>query len=187
MTVKAEIFGKNLEITERINDYISKKVVKLDRYINDIDEIRVDLTHIKTSRNSSDRNVAQFTLRGRGYILRAEERADDLFSAIDAAMDKLHRQIERFKGKRQRGRGDGTPASEVTPIPADPLEMEEAPAIVRRKKFTLIPMDEQEAIEQMKLLGHENFFIFYNIESNAINILYQRRDGTYGLIEPQIG
>ncbi len=187
MTIKAEIYSKNLEITERIDDYISKKVSKLDRYISDIDEIRVDLTHIKTSRNSSDRNVAQFTLRGRGYILRAEERADDLFSAIDAAVEKLHRQIERFKGKRQRGRGDGTPASEVTPLPVDVMENEEIPAIVRRKKFTLSPMDEQEALEQMKLLGHESFFIFYNIATNKINILYQRRDGTYGLIEPQVG
>jgi putative sigma-54 modulation protein len=187
MMVKAEIYGKNLEITERLNEYISKKVVKLDRYISDIDEVRVDLNHIKTSRNTSDRNVAQFTLRGRGYILRAEERADDLFTAIDASIDKLHRQIERYKGKRQRGRGDGTPASAVTPLPSEIEEIEEAPSIVRRKKFSLIPMDEQEAIEQMKLLGHENFFVFYNIETNNMNILYQRRDGTYGLIEPQIG
>ena len=130
---------------------------------------------------------------GKGFILRTEERADDIFTAVDAALDKMQRQIERLKGKRSQRRGDGTPASEVPAVvsaePVETLEMEEeeAPVIARRKAFTLAPMNELEAVEQMKLLGHDNFFVFYNAETSQINVLYRRRDGTYGLIEPKIG
>jgi putative sigma-54 modulation protein len=184
--MKTEIFGKNLEVTDRITDYVEKKVAKLDRFLNDIDEVRVDLAFNKSARSASDRQVAQITLRGKGYTLRTEEGADDIFAAFDAATEKLHHQIERYKGKRHHGRGDGTPASQIFPEPALE-EMEELPIIARRKQFTLIPMDEMEAIEQMALLGHENFFIFFNANSSEINILYRRRDGTYGLIEPKVG
>ncbi len=187
MDFKVEISAKNMEVTERISDYINKKVAKFDRLLPAIDEVRIDLSHLKNTRSVSDRNVAQITVRGKGYILRAEERADDIFTAMDATLEKMQRQIERYKGKRVRGRGDGTPASAV--IPAEPIEEEvsEQPIIVRRKEFTLIPMDEAEAVEQMALLGHENFFIFYNANTSHINVLYRRRDGTYGLIEPKIG
>jgi putative sigma-54 modulation protein len=187
MTVQAAIFGKNIEITQHITDYVTKKIDKIDRFLTDIDEIRVDLSHIKTARNTSDRNVAQFTIRGRGFILRTEERADDLYTAIDAALEKMYRQIEKLKGRRQRGRGDGKPASEVVGSQLDIIEQEEMPIVVRRKQFTLIPMNEQEALAQMNLLGHEDFFVFYNADSSQINILYKRRDGSYGLIEPLIG
>lgn len=189
MDPKIDIFARNMEVTERIQDYIEKKVSKFGRFITGVDETRVDLAYIKSARNASDRQVAQITMRGKGFILRTEERADDLFTAIDEAVEKMQRQIERYKGKTQRGRGDGTPASEVG---AEPVgiseEAEEQPAVVaRRKSFTLVPMDEYEAIEHMRLLGHENFFVFYNANSNSINVLYVRRDGSYGLIEPKVG
>jgi len=188
MQMKIEVLGKNIEITDRINEYVTKKVKKLGRLLGDIDEIRVDLAYVKSARNAVDRQVAQITIRGRGFILRTEERSDDVFAAIDTSLDKMQRQIERFKGKRRRGRGDGTSAAEVAPEPAPlPEEEETAPVIARRKRFTLFPMDELEAIEQMTLLGHENFFIFYNANTSEINVLYKRRDGTYGLIEPTIG
>lgn len=107
-------------------------------------------------------------------------------TAIDKAADKMQRQIERFKGKRNRGRATGVPISEITSEP-EVVEPETRTAIVRRKTFTLVPMDENEAIEQMALLGHEDFFIFYNVNTNSINVLYTRRDGDFGLIEPKIG
>ncbi len=188
MPLKVDIYPKNLELTDRISQYVNKKVSKLDRFLGDIDEARVDLEFQKSMRNPADRQVAQITLRGRGYILRSEERSDDLLTAIDTAIDRIQRKIERHKGKRARGRGDGTPASEVAPAEAAPVEEpSETPVISRRKRFTVVPMDEMEALEQMKALGHENFFIFYNANTNALNVLYQRRDGTYGLIEPIIG
>ncbi len=187
MALSIELYGRNIEITERIRDYVEKKVSKLDRFLNNIEETRVDLAHVKSARSASDRQVAQITIRGRGFILRAEERADDIFAAIDAALDKMQRQIERYKGKRQRGRGDGVSAAEVVAATSEIEEEETAPVIARRKDFTLTPMDEAEAIEQMTLLGHENFFIFYNANTSAINVLYRRRDGSYGLIEPKLG
>ncbi len=186
MTVKVDIFGRNLDITERINQYITKKVSKLDRFLSDIEETRVDLAYNKSARNSADRQVAQITLRGKGYTLRTEVGADDIFAAFDSALDKMQRQIERFKGKR-RGHGNGTSISEVVAEEPVAIEPDEMPVIARRKQFTLVPMDEIEAIEQMTLLGHETFFIFYNVNSNSINVLYRRRDGTLGLIDPKIG
>ena len=188
MALKIDIYPKNMDLTERISQYIDKKISKLDRFLSDVEETRVDLVFQKSMRNPSDRQVAQITMRGRGYILRTEERADDIFAAIDMAIDKMHRKIERLKGKRTRGRGDGTSVSTATQeaIPANETE-EENPMIVRRKSFNLVPMDEMEAIEQMKALGHDTFFVFYNAGTNAINVIYTRRDGTYGLIEPTLG
>jgi putative sigma-54 modulation protein len=124
----------------------------------------------------------------RGGLLRVEERGVDINAAIDSAIDKIQRQLDRYKGKHSHGRGDGRSASEVAPLPAPVEEVgEEAQVIARHKTFDLIPMNEAEALEQMKLLGHDNFFIFFNIDTNSINVLYHRRNGTYGLIEPRIG
>ncbi len=189
MTVKIDIFTKNLELTDRLNDYVIKKVEKLEKFLDEVDECRVDLSHIKTARNANDRHVAQLTLRGKGFILRSEERSDSIFSAVDAALDKMRRQIRRYKGKRDRGRGDGQTIAEAIdmPYPDYEDEEEEDPLIVRRKRFMLAPMDEREAVEQMKLLGHENFFVFYNANTSEFNVLYRRRDGTYGIIIPEIG
>jgi hypothetical protein len=89
--------------------------------------------------------------------------------------------------RRDRGRGDGTSVSDATSEPIEVEQQTAGPVIARRKSFTLVPMDEEEALEQMVLLGHELFFIFYNVNTNSVNVLYQRRDGTYGLIEPKIG
>ena len=187
MTVKIDIFTKNLELTDRINDYVIKKVEKLEKFLDEVDECRVDLSHTKTARSADDRHVAQLTLRGKGFILRSEERSDSIFSAVDAALDKMKRQIRRYKGKRDRGRGNGQSIADVISVPEiEPFE-EEEPIIARRKTFSLIPMDEAEALEQMKLLGHENFFIFYNANTSSINVLYRRRDGSYGIIVPEIG
>ena len=186
MTLEVDIYGRNMDITEQIEEYVDKKVSKLDRYLGSIDQARVDLAYVKSARSASDRHVAQITITGKGYILRAEERSDDIFAAFDAALSKMQRRIERYKGKRHRGRGDGTSVSEMAAPPDLPTEDEEAPVIARRKQFFITPMDELEAIEQMTLLGHEDFFVFFNANSNAINVLYKRRDGTYGLIEPEI-
>lgn len=186
MTLEVQVYGRNIEVTDRIFDYAKKKVSKLDRYLNDVDEARVDIAYIKSARSAADRQVAQITVRGKGYILRAEERSDDVFTALDSALEKLQRQMERYKGKRQKGRGDGKPASQVIPDVTEEEGEEDRSLIVRRKKFVLTPMDELEALEQMKLLSHEDFFVFFNSVTNSVNVLYLRRDGLYGLIETEI-
>lgn len=186
MTVKVDIFDHNSEVDDRIKEFITKKASKLDRYLSEIEQVKVDLEHNKSARSATDRYVAQITVRGRRALLRTEERSDELRTAFDAAIDKMQRKLERYKGKHYRGRGDGRPTAEVVPIlkeaPGEP-----ASVISRHKTFDLIPMSEAEALEQMKMLGHDNFFIFFNIETGTINVLYLRRDGTYGLIVPKIG
>ena len=187
MALEVEIYGRNLEISDRLHDYVEKKVSKLDRFLKNIEEARVDLAFVKSARSANDRQIAQITIQGRGFILRVEERADDIFTAIDAASSKMQRRISRYKGKRFKGRGDGQTVSEYFEETSFSEEEDEAiPTIVRKKHFMLHPMDEQEAIEQMDLLGHEDFFVFYNSNTNGVNILYKRRDGDLGLIETEI-
>ena len=189
MANNIEILARNMRLTDNTREYVEKKAAKLDRYLQEIDEIRVELSHAKTARSATDRHVAQITVRGKGFILRTEERADDVHAAFDTALDKMQRQIERYKGKHYRGRGDGRSAAEVAEEewPVDDETGELLPLIARRKKFVLVPMTEDEAVEQMKLLGHDNFFVFFNVEQNSIQVLYRRRNGTYGLIEPVVG
>ena len=181
MTVEVSIFGRNMDVTDRLQDYVTKKVSKLDRFLNGIDEARVDLSYIKSARNAADRQVAQITVRGKGFILRSEERADDIFAALDVAIDKMQRQIERYEGKHYRGRGDGISLAEAA-IMAEAIDVEEfeedGPVIARRKRHLLVPMDEREAIEQMDLVGHQNFFVYYDINRASVSVLYKRRDGT---------
>lgn len=184
MSSKTDIYIKDMDLTEELRDYIEKKAGKLDKFLNAIDEKRVDLAFVKTAREPDNKFVAQITLRGRGFILRAEERAIDIRSAIDQVLDKIERQIERYKGKHFKNRNGSSPTSDIFEME---YEEKEPPLIARRKKFTLHPMDELEAIEQMNLLGHEDFFIFFNINTNSINVLYKRRNGTFGLIEPELG
>lgn len=188
MTVQVEINVRNMELSDRLNDYVEKKVGKLDRYLDTIEEAQVDLTYAKTARSAQDRQVAQVTVRGKGVLLRAEERTEDIFASIDLVMDKLYRQIERYKGRRWKARGDGRSAAEAAPL-EEPVETEEVlpeKDIVRRKRHLLTPMDEREAIEQMTLLSHNDFFVFLNAATNQVNVLYRRRDGSFGLIETEV-
>lgn len=189
MAPKIEIVARNMRLTDNLKDYIEKKAAKLDRHLQEIEEIHVEVSHVKSARSASDRQVAQLTVHGKGFILRTEERTDDLHAAFDTALDKMQRQVERFKGKRNRGRGDGRSAAEVVEeeMPVDEETGQLLPLIARRKKFVVLPMNEEEALEQMRLLEHDNFFIFFNPELNAIQVLYRRRNGTYGLIEPVVG
>jgi putative sigma-54 modulation protein len=189
MANKIEILARNMRLTDNTREYVEKKAAKLERYLQEIDEIRVELSHVKTARSALDRQVAQITVRGKGFILRTEERADEVHAAFDTALDKMQRQTERYKGKHYRGRGDGRSAAEVVEGEEWPVDEtgELLPLIARRKKFELVPMTEDEAVEQMKLLGHDNFFVFFNAEQNSIQVLYRRRNGTYGLIEPVVG
>lgn len=188
MTQKIETIARNMRLTDNTRDYVEKKAAKLDRYLQEIDEIRIELSHIRSARSAQDRQVAQITVHGKGFILRSEERADDIHAAFDTALDKMQRQVDRYKGKHYHGRGDGRSAAEVVEeeMPVDETG-ELLPLIGRRKKFVVLPMTEDEAVEQMRLLGHDNFFIFFNAEQNSIQVLYRRRNGTYGLIEPVIG
>src|SRR5512140_2925536 len=187
MATKVDVQARNIRLTDQIKSHVEQRAAKLDHYLSQIEEADVELTHHKSARNASDRNVAQITVRGKGLILRTEERADEVLTAFDTALDKLHRQIDRYKGKHNRGRGNGQSVGEVVEESAVEITDELPPMIAKRKQFRILPMNELEAVEQMNLLGHDNFFIFYNADTSRINVLYRRRDGSYGLIEPEIG
>ena len=191
MANKVETTARNMRLTDNTREYVEKKAAKLERHLPGIDEIRIELSHAKTARSATDRQVAQITVRGKGFILRTEERSDDLHGAFDAALDKISRQIERYKGKHYHGRGDGRSAAEALEIEEEEMPMDDTgellPLIARRKKFMVLPMTEDEAVEQMRLLGHDNFFVFFNADKNSIQVVYRRRNGSYGLIEPVVG
>jgi putative sigma-54 modulation protein len=134
---------------------------------------------VEETRSANHRQIAQLTVRVRGTILRAEERTNDMFASIDAVLDKMYRQIARYKGKRQ---DRWHAAAEELPI-EEPVE-ETVGEIVRVKRFEIRPMLAEEAIEQMELLGHR-FYVFLNANDSAINVLYKRDDGNYGLLQPE--
>ena len=184
--------GKNFIISDRIREYVEKKISKFDRYLPDIDETRVEITEEKT-KSAKDSKVVQITLRANGTILRAEERGEAIYACIDAVAEKMHRQIVRYKGKRidrwqgqtNKRRNDYSVMPELDPEVLDALAEEGERRIVRTKRFTAHPMNQDEAVEQMELLGHD-FFVFYNAELGRINVLYRRADNDYGLLDPEL-
>jgi putative sigma-54 modulation protein len=167
-----------VELTPWLKERIESKVSRLDRYLSGIDGAWVELKR-GSGRNAQEREVVQLTLRANRIFLRAEERSDDILTSLDAVLDKMYSQIERHKGRRGR-----RPREEEV-LPEEEAVGEEVPRIVRFKRFALIPMEEEEAIEQMELLGHD-FFVFYNVNDAQVNVLYRRRDGDYGLIQPEL-
>jgi putative sigma-54 modulation protein len=187
--------GRNVSVTERMQEYVEKKVGKLERYLPIIDEARMELSQEET-RSAQHRMIAQLTVRSRGKVLRAEERDQDLFAAIDLVAEKMQRQITRFKDRlysRGQVRGAETVrVSEAAEAVAEAeveavaeAEVEPVGSIVRTKTFPVTPMNPEEAIEQMELLGHD-FFVFYNSDVDGINVLYRRRSGDYGLLQPEL-
>ena len=185
--MEISIHGHNMEVTPRLRNYVEKKTGRLDRYMPNLANVRVDLSGVK-ARSAVERQVAQITVRdNRGTILRAEERSSDMFAAVDAVVDKLYRQINRYQGKRKKKHrpsgGDEFVMGETPPIEED-LGDDEDQKIVRYKRFTLHPMAPEEAVEQMELLGHD-FFVFFNMDDDAVNVLYKRHDDNYGLLQPE--
>jgi putative sigma-54 modulation protein len=186
MTIQILVNASEMEMTPHLKAYVEKKINKLSRFLDNLDEARVELKYDRSVRNIADKHVAQMTIRGRNLLLRAEERSDDIYTSVDVALDKLHRRVEKYKGKRLRGRSE---AESLKSISVEPYETEAPPSgqpIVRRKKFLLEPLSELEAIDQMHMLGHEEFFLFQNIHSGTVNVIYKRRDGSYGILEPEI-
>lgn len=184
------VHGRNIEITDWVREYVEKKVGKLERYLAQAREARAELTHSPT-RAAEDRYTAQITVWANGQILRAEESTSDIFASIDATVDKMYRQLTRFKGRRYEDRRRSAAAAKMEAemaVAAEEIavaEQEEAHPIVRRKQFVVQPMSEAEAVEQMELLNHD-FYVFFNPDVKAINVIYRRRDENYGLLQPEI-
>lgn len=178
--MKFEIRGKNIELTEALKDYTTKRLSKLEKYIDNVKEAKVALSV------GSEGHKVEVTIPLNGVILRGEEATDDMYSSIDMVVEKLEKQIEKYKTKlykNHRGAGLKQALKEEIKENLDKYQDTESFRIVRNKKFALKPMDEEEAIMQMLLLGH-SFFVFFNSHSDEVNVVYKRKDGNYGLIEP---
>lgn len=176
------IRGENIEVTTPIREYVEKKIGKLNRYFDTPPSSDV---HVNLSVYNDEQRI-EVTIPMPELLLRAEEQHADLYAAIDLVVDKLERQIRKHKTKVNRKfRQKGSPKYIFADLEQDEKNKEENNEIeiVRTKRFNLKPMDSEEAILQMDMLGH-SFFVFTNAETNDTNVVYKRKDGKYGLIEP---
>jgi putative sigma-54 modulation protein len=179
--VQLIITGKNYDVSERVETYVRRKMAKLDRHLTEPVEARVELSSENT-KDANQRKIVQVTMFKNGTIIRGEERSAEIRTAVDAVVEKLDKQVRRYKDKRLRKKRHAAPTEQV--LEDTPTE-EMSPRVVRVKRFRTPPMTEEEAIEQMELLGH-SFFLFFNQTSGALNVLYRRDDDNYGLLEPEV-
>lgn len=177
------IRGENIEVTPAIREYVEKKVAKLERYFTESPNANVNV-NLKVYQDKKSK--VEITIPMKDLVLRAEELHEDMYAAIDLITDKLERQIRKHKTKVNRKFRDKDSLKDFVPIfsDAEQFEDEEDLEVVRTKSFDLKPMDSEEAILQMNMLGH-SFYVFTNAETNQTNVVYKRNDGRYGLIEAQ--
>jgi putative sigma-54 modulation protein len=175
--------SRNVEVSDSIRTYAEEKLRKLERQL---DDPRVEL-ELAVEKNPSiaDNNVAEATIWTKGPVLRAREASGDMRASIDQLVEKLERQVTRYRTRgRDRRRRAARAASAATAEQQTPLADEAETEIVKTKQFALNPLSPEEAVLQLELVGHD-FFVFRNASSEAVNVVYRRRDGGYGLIEPQ--
>jgi putative sigma-54 modulation protein len=177
-----QVKGRNLEVSDSIRSYAEEKLGKLERQLED-PRIELELA-LERNPSISENNVAEATIWTDGAVIRAREASPDMRASIDQLVDKLERQVTRYKrqgrDRRRRAARSNDAALEATPVVAD----EPGPMIVKTKQFAVKPMGPEEAVLQLELIGHD-FFVFRNADSGEVNVVYRRRDGDYGLIEPQ--
>ncbi|GAF65665.1 sigma 54 modulation protein [Bacillus sp. TS-2] len=179
------IRGENIEVTPALREYVEKKVGKLERYFDTtpVADVNVKMTVLNSQ------HIIEITIPLPQLLLRGEEVHTDMYAAIDVVIEKLERQIRKHKTKvnrkfRQEGSLKYMFKNELEPLEEEDLSQEDELEVVRTKRFNLKPMDAEEAILQMDMLGH-NFFVFSNAVSGGTNVVYKRKDGRYGLIEPE--
>lgn len=175
--MKFKITGRNIDVTEGLKERITKKLGKLEKFFNQDTEAQVTLS---IQRN---RHIVEVTIPFNGVVIRAEEACGDMYASIDKVVDIVERQIRRNKTRLEKRLREG--AFKVENFPADNfVEEEKEFNLVKIKKFAIKPMPVEEAILQMNLVGHE-FFVFVNAETSKTNVVYKRKNGGYGLIEPE--
>ncbi|MCL6547310.1 MAG: ribosome-associated translation inhibitor RaiA [Alicyclobacillus sp.] len=186
-----QVRGDHMEVTPALQEYAERKIGRLERYFDGPPETPVSVTM------SVERGIhrVEVALQVHGFIFRAEERSGDMYASIDLVADKLEQQINKHKAKvnqKFRDRGvrtrirDGSGAAAAGGAGAVTANLKEAEdRLVRVKRFALKPMDVEEAMLQLELLGHD-FFVFANAETDEVNVLYRRKDGNYGVIVPQV-
>jgi putative sigma-54 modulation protein len=178
--MRLQVTGKNLEVSDSIRSYAEEKLGKLERQLADPTQVELELS-LERNPSISAKHVAEATIWTKGPTLRAREASPDMKASIDQLVDKLERQVTRYREKRQRGRGRDNGS---VPVEAPPVALGESESpIGKTKQFPVKPMSPEEAVLQLELVGHD-FFVFRNAESGEVNVVYRRREGNYGLIEP---
>lgn len=172
--------GKHIEVTDAMRNYIEKRLSKIERHFDHILEVIVTLSVEK------NRQIVEATLQARRALIRAEEETNDMYTSIDKVADKLERQIQKYKEKYFQKPHPGTEKKGLAnqEVDVEDSESDKIAKIVKTKRFAIKPMSVEEAAMQMDLLGH-NFFVFANDNTNKVNVLYKRKDGNFGLIEPE--
>ena len=177
--MRISITGKNLEISDYLSELVNKKVGKLERYFPQDTEVFVTLSVEK------NRHIVEVTIPYEGGVIRGEEITGDMYASIDNVLDKLEKQIIRHRTRLEKCLRVGAVREIETRFGAELDEAdEEGPKIVRVKRFAIKPMSEEEAMLQIEMVGH-SFYVFLNSDTNRMNVLYKRKDGNYGLIEPE--
>jgi putative sigma-54 modulation protein len=185
--------GKNIEVTEPLHDYVEKKLGKLDKHLDKITATTVELS-TEPHKSNSQRQVVQVTMQVNGQILRAENADADMYAAVDGVVEKLERSMERYKSKRyrkddirknRREAERSASANEAALAQAQLDEEDLITGITHVKRFQIKPMSAEEATDQMELLGHD-FYIFFNEDTSAVSVVYKRKNGTYGLLLPEL-
>jgi len=175
--MKFIVSGKNIEVTEALREKVIKKIGGLERFFHPNTEVHATLSVQKT------RQIIEVTISSNGVFLRAEESNEDMYAAIDKVVDVIERQIRKNKTRLEKRLHE---AAFKTDSSIRDLDMDEEHEfrIVRSKKFAIKPMTVEEAILQMNLVGHA-FFMFSNADTDQVNVVYKRKNGDYGLIEPE--
>jgi putative sigma-54 modulation protein len=180
--------GKNIEVSEPLRDYVEKKLGKLESHMDKITTIAVELS-AEQHKTTNSRQVVQVTMQVNGQIIRAEEASSDMYAAVDVVLEKLRRSLERYKSKLYRKddirKNRREKARMLEASAAAEAEAGEETGISRVKRFQIKPMSPDEAAEQMELLGHD-FYLFYDQEAAAVSLVYKRKNGSYGLLIPEL-
>lgn len=174
-SMKVTLITKNIELTPALKDMVEKKVSKLDKYFEGNVEAKATLTVQK------NRHKVEVVIPFNGVLLRAEEITDDMYKSIDRVEEKLERQIRKQKTKLSKRINNQLKFSEIA---TDNFDEDYEGELVKTKKFAVKPMNVDEAILQMELIGH-NFFVYKDADTNNVSVLYKRKDGNYGLLEPE--
>ena len=174
--MKYVIIGKNMEVTPNLDEAVRDKLGKLDKFF------APDTTAHVTLSVDKDRHKIEVTIPVKGSIIRSEQVSNDMYVSIDLVEEVIERQLRKYKNKLIDKEQNAAQLSKSF-IDEDAFDEEEI-EIIRSKRFAMKPMDPEEACVQMELLGH-NFFVFNNAETGETNVVYKRKGGTYGLIEPE--
>jgi putative sigma-54 modulation protein len=179
--MRLQIKGKNLEVSDSIRSYAEQKLAKLDKQLNDLTQVELELA-VERNPSISANQIAEATIWTKGPTLRARESSTDMKASIDQLTEKLLRQVKHYRDKRSRrsARQNGQPEGGATTVAEDTET-----TIVKTKQFPVKPMSPEEAADQLELVGHA-FFVFVNADTGDVNVIYRRNDGGYGLIEPQL-